>query len=55
MINTNTGVATMATGASGRGVKGRVRGVLYPNNTAGSGQGGLAAPAAPPPRRHPQP
>lgn len=55
MINTNTGVATMATGASGRGVKGRVRGVLYPNNSGGgTGQGGLAAPGPPPPRRHPQ-
>jgi lipopolysaccharide export system protein LptA len=54
MINTNTGVATMATGVTGRGVKGRVRGVLYPNNAGGAGQGGLAAPVPPPPRRHPQ-
>ena len=54
MINTNTGVATMATGATGRGVKGRVRGVLYPNNAGGSGPGGMAPPVPPPPRRHPQ-
>ncbi len=53
-INTNTGVATMATGVTGRGTKGRVRGVLYPNDAGGAGQGGLAAPVAPPPRRHPQ-
>lgn len=54
MINTSTGVATMATNMTGRGVKGRVRGVFYPNNAGGAGQGGLAAPVPPPPRRHPQ-
>ena len=55
VINTNTGVATMATDKTGRGVKGRVRGVFYPNETAdASGPGGLAAPVPPPPRRHPQ-
>jgi lipopolysaccharide export system protein LptA len=54
MINTNTGVATMETGVTGRGAKGRVRGVLYPNNAGGSGPSGLAAPVPPPPRRHPQ-
>jgi lipopolysaccharide export system protein LptA len=53
-INTNTGVATMATGVTGRGARGRVRGVLYPNNASGAGQAGLAAPVPPPPRRHPQ-
>jgi lipopolysaccharide export system protein LptA len=54
MINTSTGVATMATAMAGRGVKGRVRGVFYPNNAGGAGQGGLTAPVPPPPRRHPQ-
>jgi lipopolysaccharide export system protein LptA len=51
-INTNTGVAVMATGVTGRGAKGRVRGVFYPNNA--TGQGALAAPVPPPPRHHPQ-
>jgi lipopolysaccharide export system protein LptA len=55
-INTNTGVATMATNVTGRGMKGRVRGVLYPNEQASSsGQGGsIAPPSPPPPRRHSQ-
>lgn len=54
-INTNTGVAVMATNVTGRGAKGRVRGVLYPNDASGSGQAsGLAAPVPPPPRAHPQ-
>jgi lipopolysaccharide export system protein LptA len=51
-INTNTGIAVMATGVSGRGKPGRVRGVFYPNNA--TGQGGLTAPVPPPPRHHPQ-
>ena len=54
VINTNSGVATMATSITGRGAKGRVHGVLYPDNAGGAGQGGLAAPVPPPPRRHPQ-
>jgi lipopolysaccharide export system protein LptA len=58
-INTNTGVATMATGVTGRGAKGRVRSVIYPNEQANaqgatSHGGGLAAPVPPAPRRHPQ-
>jgi lipopolysaccharide export system protein LptA len=48
-INTNTGVATMSTGVTGRGAKGRVRGVFFSDSTSG-----LAAPVPPPPRRHPQ-
>jgi lipopolysaccharide export system protein LptA len=52
IINTNTGVATMATGVTGRGAKGRVRGVLFPDSS--SGQGGIAPPVPPPPRHHPQ-
>jgi len=54
VINTNTGVATMATGVTGRGAKGRVHGVLYPDNSGGVSQSGLAAPTPPPARRHPQ-
>jgi lipopolysaccharide export system protein LptA len=56
MINTNTGVATMVTGVTGRGAKGRVRGVLYPDQNASgsSGEGAPRAPVPPPPRRHPQ-
>ena len=55
IINTNTSVATMATDVTGRGAKGRVRGVIYPENGTGPGQSGLAAPVPPPPRHHPQP
>ncbi|MDR3512297.1 MAG: LptA/OstA family protein [Caulobacteraceae bacterium] len=55
VINTNTGVATMATGVTGRGAKGRVRGVFFPDqNASGSTAGGPQAPVPPPPRRHPQ-
>jgi lipopolysaccharide export system protein LptA len=55
-INTDTGVAVMATGVTGRGARGRVRGVLYPNQASNTGQssGGLAAPVPPPPRAHPR-
>ena len=53
-INTNTHVATMATDVTGRGAKGRVRSVIFPNNAGAAGQGGLAAPVPPPPRRHRQ-
>jgi len=53
-INTNTGVAVMATGVTGRGAKGRVRGVFYTDNATGQGRSGLAAPVPPPPRHHPQ-
>ena len=53
IINTNSGVATMATGVTGRGAKGRVRGVLFPDSS--SGQGGIAPPVPPPPRHHPHP
>jgi lipopolysaccharide export system protein LptA len=55
MINTNTGVATMITGVTGRGAKGRVRGVLYPDNAnGGAAAGAPRAPVPPPPRHHPQ-
>jgi lipopolysaccharide export system protein LptA len=54
VINTNTGVATMSTDVTGRGAKGRVRGVFDMNSAGGGGQSGLAAPVPPPPRRHPQ-
>jgi hypothetical protein len=39
----------MATGVTGRGAKGRVRGVFQTN-----GESALAAPTPPAPRRHPQ-
>jgi hypothetical protein len=44
----------MATGVTGRGAKGRVRSVIFPNDAGAAGQGGPAAPVPPPPRRHPQ-
>jgi lipopolysaccharide export system protein LptA len=57
VINTDTGVATMASNVTGRGHAGRVRSVIYPNQTqsgaakaAGGASGGLKAPVAPPPR-----
>lgn len=55
VVNTSTGVATMVTGVTGRGAKGRVRGVLFPDqNASGGPAGGPKAPVPPPPRRHPQ-
>lgn len=55
VVNTNTGVGTMVTGVTGRGAKGRVRGVFYPDqNASGGSPGGPKAPVPPPPRRHPQ-
>lgn len=59
VINTTTGVATMDTAVHGRGMKGRVQGVFYPNesasnSSAGGSSGGLAAPVPPPPRHHGQ-
>lgn len=56
IINTTTGVATMATDVRGRGQKGRVQGVFYPNESASAGpnSSGLAAPVPPPPRHHGQ-
>jgi len=57
VINTDTGVATMASGVTGRGKAGRVRSVIYPNQSqsgaakaANGGSGGLKAPVPPPPR-----
>jgi lipopolysaccharide export system protein LptA len=56
VINTDTSVATMASNVTGRGKAGRVRTVVYPNQTqtgaaakSGAG-GGLKAPVPPPPR-----
>jgi len=56
VINTDTGVATMASSVHGRGQAGRVRTVVYPNQSqtgaaAKSSQtGGLKAPVPPPAR-----
>ncbi len=57
MINTDTGVATMASNVKGLGKPGRVRTVVYPNQSqsgaakaGGGGSGGLKAPVAPPAR-----
>jgi lipopolysaccharide export system protein LptA len=50
-INTKTGQATFDTNVRGRGQKGRVRAVIYPQGAGGVG--GLAAPIPPPARRHP--
>lgn len=58
VINTDTGVATMASDVVGRGQRGRVRAVLFPNQATGGAAAGaagsrsLAAPVPPPPRRH---
>ncbi|MBV9510889.1 MAG: organic solvent tolerance protein OstA [Caulobacteraceae bacterium] len=60
VINTDTGVADMASNVTGRGKSGRVRAVLYPNQPLGgaaaadsaSASGGLKAPVPPPPRKH---
>jgi lipopolysaccharide export system protein LptA len=54
VINTKTGEATMDTGVRGRGQKGRVRAVLYPQSNAAAGPTGPTAPVPPPPRRHSQ-
>ena len=57
VVNTDTGIATMASNVTGRGKAGRVRSVIYPNQTqsgaakaANGGSGGLKAPVPPPPR-----
>jgi len=57
MINTDTGVATMASNVTGRGHAGRVRSVIYPNQSqtgaakaAKGGSDGLKAPVPPPAR-----
>jgi len=57
VINTDTGVATMASNVTGRGKSGRVRTVVYPNqNQSGAAAkssentGGLKAPVPPPAR-----
>jgi lipopolysaccharide export system protein LptA len=57
VINTDTGVATMASNVTGRGKPGRVRTVVYPNQSqtgaaakSGEKNGGLKAPVPPPPR-----
>jgi lipopolysaccharide export system protein LptA len=58
VINTETGVANFTSDVTGRGKTGRVRAVLFPNQTqtgaaaAASSGGGLKAPVAPPPRKH---
>ena len=53
VINTESGVATMASDVSGRGKTGRVRAV-FTQNTSTTCAGGPSAPKAPvpPPRRH---
>jgi lipopolysaccharide export system protein LptA len=57
VINTDTGIATMVSDVKGRGKAGRVRTVVYPNQSqtgaaakSGDKSGGLKAPVAPPPR-----
>ncbi len=57
VINTDTGVATMASNVTGRGKAGRVRTVVYPNQTqsgaaakSGESTTGLKAPVPPPAR-----
>ena len=57
VINTDTGIATMASNVTGGGKSGRVRTVVYPNQTQSgaakggeSSGGGLKAPVAPPAR-----
>jgi lipopolysaccharide export system protein LptA len=57
VINTDTGVATMASNVTGRGKSGRVRTVVYPNQNqtgaakaASGAPGGLKAPVPPPAR-----
>ena len=57
VINTDTGVATMASNVTGRGKSGRVRAVLYPNQSQGGAakaasgsSAGCSAPVPPPPR-----
>lgn len=60
LIHTDTGVADFASDVTGRGHKGRVEAVLYPNQQlsgaaaadSASGSGGLKAPVPPPPRKH---
>ena len=56
-INTDSGVATMASNVTGRGKSGRVQSVIYPNQSqsgaakaANGGSGGLKAPVPPPAR-----
>jgi lipopolysaccharide export system protein LptA len=56
VINTDTGVATMASNVTGRGKAGRVRTVVYPNQNqtgaaAKSGESGGLKPPVPPPAR----
>jgi lipopolysaccharide export system protein LptA len=46
VIDVKSGQATMQSNAKGRGAKGRVRGIFYPNNTTPAD-----APTAPPPRQ----
>jgi lipopolysaccharide export system protein LptA len=57
VINTDTGVANMASAVTGRGKPGRVRAVLFPDQPLGGaaangGAGALRAPVPPPPRKH---
>ncbi len=51
VINTDLGQATMESAVKGRGATGRVRSVLYPNDSAPT-QAGLEAPKPPAPRNH---
>jgi lipopolysaccharide export system protein LptA len=52
LINTDLGQATMESAAKGRGTPGRVRTVLYPNESQGAAPSGLEPPKPPPPRKH---
>ena len=52
VINTDLGQATMESAIKGRGKPGRIRTVLYPNDSQGASQSGLEPPKPPPPRSH---
>ena len=54
VINTESGVATMASNVTGRGKTGRVRAVLSQNNSTScaGGPSSPRAPVPPPPRKH---
>lgn len=52
VINTDLGQATMESSVKGRGNPGRIRTVLYPNESQGAAPSGLTPPVPPPPRKH---